>query len=442
MRKNITVLIIMICLLAAPALARDLSLEESIEIAFDNNPQVIQAAENAAAARAKWGQATGKFLPTLRVDASLGQSYAESPSIELPPSLGGGTFAATPNEAANVTSYSLTLTQPIFSGGRLIQGYSIAYITYQAALEDLQRAQNETALNVTSAYYALMKAEKNLAVVKVSFGNLKRNLEQTQVFYDAGMTSHVALLRVKTQLANLEIVRIKMENAAKLAREAFIASLGTKPDYDFKLEDPQAGRIKDISYTQEAVVDLAFDNRPEWRAYKLGLEAAEKALPVAYSGFLPKIDYVYSMGRSSADYPDASAYDNNLGNWRSMLVASWTIFDGFGTVNQIREARASFQSARAQARSIKDGIALEVRSAYLNLKSAADNVRATVVAAELADKTLRLAEVNYRAGIISEQSYLDAHAANQSAQVDLWSARYDYEISRAKLNQSVGKEII
>jgi outer membrane protein len=442
MKKNIMALVLISCFFIAPVLAKELLLKDSIEIALNNNPQVIQADENAAAVRAKWGQAMGSFLPRITVDASLGQSYIESPSIELPPSLGGGSFSSGANSAGNITSYSLTLTQPIFSGGRLIQEYSIAYITYQVALENLRQIQNQTSFNVTSNYYALMKAQKSLEVIKSSIANLKRNLEQTQVFYDAGIVSNIDLLRGKTQLANLEIIRIQMENAVKLARETFISSLGFKPDYDFTLMDPRAGQIKDISYSQEALVELAFENRPEWKAYRLGLEAAEKGLSVAYSSFLPKIDYIYSMGRSSAEYPNASAYDSSLGNWRSMLVASWTIFNGFRNVNQINEVRASFQAAKANARLIKDGIALEVKSAYLNLASAAENISANAVAADLAEKTLKLAEVNYKANIISEQAYLDAHTADQSAQVNLWFARYDYEIARAKLNQMVGKTVI
>jgi outer membrane protein TolC len=174
----------------------------------------------------------------------------------------------------------------------------------------------------------------------------------------------------------------------------------------------------------------------------MGLELAEKAILLNYGNFLPSITYLYSMGESRTEYPSYGSYNSDLTNWRSMLVASWSLFDGFETINQIKGSRAELNAARAQKQIISDGIALEVNSAYLNLLSAYDRIGAARYAADLAKRTLQIAEISYRSNILSEQNYLDAHAANQATQLGLISARFDFEVAKARLNKAVGKTII
>jgi outer membrane protein len=433
---------ICLVLLAAASLAKDLSLNESIEIALAMNPSVVSARENAQAADARQRQAFAGFLPTVSLNASLGQSYQQPTIIRLPEALGGETFTAGPNEAGNMFSYGATLTQTIFKGGKVIQDYSIANITYRIMLEELRRVKNETALDVTSSYFEVLKAKKNLELIKTSTLNLNRNLQQAEVFFGAGITSSLDLLRIKTELANLEINRIQAENGLKLARLAFENLLGERLYPETEIEVPTLAPVRPLPFSEEEALKLAFENRPEWKAYNLGLETASKGIAVAYGSLLPSVSYVLSWSRNQADYPTASTYDSNLENWRSMFMASWNIFDGFSSINKINEANASYRSAQAQAQSISDGISVEVKSAYLNLLSAADQITASQNAADLAEKALKIAEVNFKGNIISEQVYLDAHAANQSAQANLWFARYDYEIAKAALNKVIGKAVI
>ncbi|MDD5594480.1 MAG: TolC family protein, partial [Candidatus Margulisbacteria bacterium] len=205
-----------------------LTLKESVDIALAKNPAVVAAWEKVNVAGARRGEAFSNFLPHVSANASGGQNFVEYPVIVLPQQFGGGTLATGPNEAANLTSYSLTVNQTLFTGGKLLVGYNIADISYQAAYQDYLRAANETALNTTASFYDYLKAKKSLDVIKASLDNLNRNLLQTQVFYDSGIGSNVDLLRVKTQVANVEIAKLQAENGLRLTKLAFETLLGQK----------------------------------------------------------------------------------------------------------------------------------------------------------------------------------------------------------------------
>jgi outer membrane protein TolC len=419
-----------------------LTLRESLDIALASNPAVVSAWEKVHVAEARRGEAFSNFLPHVSASGSVGKNFVEYPVITLPPQLGGGSFASGPDEAANATSYQLTVNQTLFTGGKLLVGQSIADINNQIAWQDYLRTSNETVLNVVSSYYDFLKARKSLEVINASLDNLNRNFQQTQVFYDAGIGSNIDLLRVKTQVANVKIAKLQAENGWRLAGLVLETNLGQKLKQGDDLVETELAANPSLSIYQEDVLKTAYENRPEWKQFEMGLKAADKAVGLSYSNFLPNVAYQFSIGRSIAEYPINSTSNSNLENWRSLLVASWNIFDGFNTPMQIRESYASLAAAKAQARQIKDAIALDVNSSYLNLLTAVNKIAASQVAADLADKTLQTAEINYKAQILTEQQYLDAHTADQAAQLALWSSKYDYEVAKAKLNKAVGKTVI
>jgi outer membrane protein len=422
--------------------ASALTLKESLDIALANNPVVVSALEKVHVAEAKRGEAFSNFLPHVSASGSAGKSFVEYSVITLPQQLGGGSFTAGPSEAANATSYQLTVNQTLFTGGKLLVGQSIANISYQIAWQDYLRSLSETVLNVVSSYYDYLKAKKSLEVINGSLDNLNRNLQQTQVFYDAGIGSNVDLLQVKTQVANIKIAELQAQNGLRLAKLVLETNLGQKLKQGDDPAETELTSDASVNLDQDTVLKTAYDNRPEWKQFELGLKAAESAVGLSFSNFLPNVAFQYSIGRTIAEYPINSASDSNLENWHALLVGSWNLFDGFNTPMQIKESYASLNAAKAQARQIKDAVALDVNSAYLNLASAVDKIAASQIAADLAEKTLQTAEINYRAQILSEQQYLDAHLANQAAQLALWSSKYDCEVAKAKLNKAVGKTII
>jgi outer membrane protein len=196
--------------------AAALTLRESLDTALAENPAVVAAWEKVNVSGAKKGQAFSNFLPHVSASASGGQSFVEYPLITLPAQMGGGSFATGPSEAANAVSYSLTVNQTLFTGGKLLVGYSLADISYQVAWQDYLKSANETVLGVTAAFYDYLKARKSLVVINASLDNLQRNLQQTQAFYDVGIGSGVDLLRVKTAAANVKITKLQAENGLRL----------------------------------------------------------------------------------------------------------------------------------------------------------------------------------------------------------------------------------
>ncbi|MFA5097029.1 MAG: TolC family protein [Candidatus Margulisiibacteriota bacterium] len=430
--------ILALVLFLAPCQAAPLTLEKCLEIAGKYNPQIITAKEKIGIASAKMGQAGSALLPQITGNLSSGKNFTKPMTVTLPPSMGGGTFSTTPNEPSDVMSYSGTVSQLLFSGGQIMQAVSAAKVGYDISLQEYKKTKNDVEYNVISSYFDVLKAKKTVSIVEETKNYLARYVRQTELFNRSGLASSADVLRARAELANSMVSKISAQTGLEAAKLVLAANLGTDQGSDFDVAELEGPYYRDRELTSKEILDSAFKNRPEWLSFKMGLKVASDAIIYSYGSYLPVVMYQYSAGMNSTKYKQAGL-NFDLDNWRSMIVASWSPFDGFRTANVIREAYAALNTAKAQEQTLKDVITLEVKTSLLTLTGNRERVKAAEIARDLAKKALRLSELGYKANTTSNLSYLEALLANFRAENSLWNSIYDLEISKARVNKTTGE---
>ena len=418
--------------IASFAMPDSLTLEQSINIALSKNPQVLAAKERLKAAKARLSQAQGGLLPRVSLDSTYGKVYQQPMTI----SVSGTTFTTAPDEAADVTTYSFSLRQPVFMGGKLVYGIRVANAAYESAEQDFRKVQNDLIYNVIVSYYEFLKAQKMLSVVNSSMDSLNKHLRQVKIFYNSGIITQADVLRTETELANMKNIQLQVQNSELLAKFSFNTLLRNNLSENLILSsEVYPSTALDISY--ETLLSYAYKYRPEWLSFEYGKQIAQDSIGLAYGDYFPNIFLVGATGRTLTNYSSISTiYD--LGSWRMMLAGSLNLFDGFYTANKVAEAKAVAQSVIEQEQSLKDAIALEVKSVHLNLLFAKDRFDAAKSAQDLARKGLRYAELNYSSNIGTNIAVLDAESAYLQSQSNFWNAVYDIEIAKAKIGKAVG----
>ena len=411
-----------------------LTLDQSIKIALDKNTQVLSAKEKLNVSGARVNQAMGSVFPSISLDSSFGKSYQQPLSITIPGM--AAPITTSPDEAAEITTYSFSLRQPIFMGGKLLLGIKITNNSYLAALQDYKKVKNDVVYNVVSTYYEYLKSKKMIEVVNSSMIALKKHLQQVELFYNSGISTQVDLLRTQTELANMRNMQIQVENGLELVSISFNSLLGYDISSDVFLSSDISQTFESAaSYAQ--LLEKAYNNRPDFISFKLGKAIAEDTVGLNTGNLLPNIFFVGSTGRTTTNYPSSNTkYD--LGSWHLLFSGSWTLFDGFININKIAEAKATAQSLKEQEESIKDAIALDLRAAYLNFSSAKERLSAAEYAESLAEKTLKYAELNFSSNVGTSLSVLDAESALLQAQANYWTALYDVKIAKAKIDKATG----
>lgn len=432
MKKHL--FIILLILFPAICHAEELSLKNALDIAMEKSPAIVSAREGVIAADGKLGQAFGAMLPNLSASGQTGQSYTQ------PYEMFGIVKINTAEETAAVTNYNVSLTQPIFNGA-LLPGLQLAEAGYDIAKENYRKAQYDLVYNVVSTYYGVLRASKMSDLSRDTLDMSRSHLKQVRAMLDAGTATRADLLRVEVQVANNEVGVMKADNASVLAKDAFNNILGRDLETEVSLSEKEiAAEIVTLKTNKECLVQ-AFENRPDWKIFKMNKRINASSKDIAYSGYLPSIALIGSATGNKTDYPGDNPLDSDM--YSNTIVASgqWTLFDGLAREGRIKEANANLAALEANEESIKNGIVLEVKDACLNLESAVKMIRSARKAVDLAGENYRISRERYRTGAGSNLEMIDAQTAYTEASTNLYQAQFDYQVAKAKVNQAVGADV-
>ena len=430
-------------ILTTPSFAQEkLTLEESVRLGLKTNPSVIASQKKVEAAEARLRQAVGAFFPTVKLDGNYGKAYTQPSTVQItmPTTLGAVTQTYTfgTDATSDTKGWTASLSQPLFVAA-LWPGFQIAQKNVALAKADLRQITLETSFNITQAYFAVLMAEKLVKLSEQSVEMARYHFNQVKFMVSAGTATRSDLLRTEVQLVNSEVALTKAKNALEIARDAFNNALGRNLAAEVKIaeEDLSAKIISLPDYA--GLLKLAFENRPDWKQFILSREIAEENVGLAQTAYLPTVLLSGQTGNRITEYP---AYRSDVNSWSVTGIASWTLFDGLGTQNRIWEAAANLEAQKATEEQVKNGIALEVRNAYLNLKSILEVVGSAKKALESAEENYKVSEQRYRAGVGTNLEVIDAQVALTQARINYFQSQFDLIIAQAKINKVVGKEVI
>jgi TolC family type I secretion outer membrane protein len=411
-----------------------LMLKESINIALKNNPSVVALQKKMDAANAKLAQAVGAFFPIVKLDANYGKAYSAPSTVQM----GATTFSFGTTEVYNTSGWTASLSQPLFVAA-LFPGYGIAKKNSDLAREDLRKTIQDTSFNVTQAYFGVIKAEKMVKLAQESKEMAQSHFNQIKAMLSAGVVTRADLLRTEVQLANAEVALTRARNGLELARDAFNNALGNDLEQPVSLqEEGFSGNVPSLPEYKD-LLSQSFSNRPDWKQYLLSIGMGENNLRIAQTEYLPTAMLTASTGDQVTEYPSLRS---DVNSWKITGAASWTLFDGLGRENRIREAAANLEAQKATEEQVGNGIALEVRDSYLNLKSAIETIGSVKKAVDSAEENHKVSNLRYNAGVGTNLEVIDAQVALTQAKINYLQALFDVEVAKAKINKVVGKEVL
>jgi outer membrane protein len=425
---------------AFPAAA--LTLRDSVSLALKYNPSVLAAQKKAEAAGAKLNQAVGAFFPTVKIEGNLGKAYTQPSTVQITTQTTAGavTQDLTFGTDATMNSSSLTasLSQPLFVAA-LFPGYAIAKRGADLANQDLRRAVIETSFNATQTYFGVLAAQKMAKLSAESLQMAQSHQAQVSSMLKVGVATRADLLRAEVQVANSEVALTQAKNGVELAKDAYNNALGNDLETAVELqEEGFSGTAPDLP-EYKALLAQAYVNRPDWQQFLLSTKISEDTLHVYQSEYLPTLMLSASTGNSLTEYP---TFRSDVNSWRVTGAGSWTLFDGLGRENRVREAAANLDAQIANEEQVRNGIALEVRDAYLSLKATLDTIGSTKKAVASAQESYNVSSTRYQSGVGTNLEVIDAQVALNQAKVNYVQALFNVELAKAKINKVVGKEIL
>ena len=325
----------------------------------------------------------------------------------------------------------------------------------------LQQVNNARILRAKTIYFNLLRAQHQVQVAQSNLQNAQQQQTDALNLYRAGTGQKIDLLRANTQVAQAQQQLTQAQNNANVAQSTFNDLVGRPLTTPITVDDvpgvtvgqpvTSTGAVgapsPDATFTPFTVapgdvsgIDLngslqtAYASRPEILADQVNVRVAETGITLARAGLEPTLGL-----DASANYFPTTSFQNPRQR-TAEITATVTIplYDGNATHDRIQEARLRRENVQTTLDSQRSDVALDVRQAYLNLVTAANQIDAANTALQQAVAARQLAELRYRGGVGLFLEVTDAQAALVQAENSQVNAVYDYLVARAQFENAIG----
>ncbi len=441
-------LFILLLLTANHAVAqRDISLEESIRLALSNNLALENSRlECEAAERIKISSRT-RFFPDISAgailfDVSKDLFALKTPSGNLP------VYDGNPANLPNATQFAyfpggttsmlgegrigyLDVIQPVYAGGRIVNGSRLAQLGQTAAVDKAQVLRSDIILSTQEQYWRIISLDEKHKTIDKYKELLDRLLNQVEEAYESGVVMRNDVLKVRLKRSEVLLDKSKLENGRKLAVMAFCQHVGVPYDSTliFASELPAA----ENPHAYYMPPQTALKNRTEYKLLQKAVKAEELRSNLKLGEFLP----------SAAVGARAMVTKLDAGERRTLGVffgtVSIPISDWIGGVAELEERSLKEKIAENNLQNNSELLMLQMEKTWQELNDAYRQVLLNQEAREQAEENLRINNESHRNGLTSVSDLLEAQALYQQACDNLVDAQCGFCLSKSNYLRATGR---
>jgi outer membrane protein TolC len=413
------------------------TLEQAIDTALSNNPELGIMQARIEQANAQLGESLASFYPQIK--ASLSYQHSDNPAqafsmiiAQRRLSFAGNDF----NHPGGVDNYrpQVTATYSLFRGGQDYYRKQAAELGIETSELEKSATRNQLVNNVTAAYYGELAAMEAHEISQRSIAAVQSELDQSRIRFDAGTVLKSDVLSLEVQLAEAKDAEIQTANAIELAQSMLKTLLGLSANEAFAINATQQSALPAAPAVFDELLNQALSSHPELKAAEKRVAIAEQQLNVAQAAHLPRADAFVSYGSDSKDL----AFSSNRDNVSAGVMVEVDVFSGFATQERIKKAEHELTAAQETARQTRLRIENQLKSAQLKLQEALSRVQVSSVAVQSAEEALRLVNEQRQAGVVTVTRYIEAEVARDKSHARQINARFDALRAEAELKQATG----
>ncbi len=340
----------------------------------------------------------------------------------------------------NVFFGAVTLTQPVYMGGKIVAMNALAKAGERAARE-LQTAEAENVIYAVDAAYWMVVSLKAKQELAESYVNLLDSLNRNvRLAYEQGVATRADVLSVDVSLNSANVDLLKVRNGLTLSRMVLAQVCGLPVNTVFTLADegartpiPAEGIEPEGGYDMESV----YARRPDLRALEQGVEAARQLKRVALSTMLPNVALVGSYEVSNPNMYDGFR-KRFKGAFSVGAMVTIPIWHWGGNYYKYKAAQADEAISRLQLQDARELVSLQVSQAAFKTQEAYSTYRTTVSNLAAADENLRCATLGYREGVTTVDLVMAAQTAWLKAHSEQIDAMIDVQLCQTYLSKALG----
>ncbi|MEH6564966.1 MAG: TolC family outer membrane protein [Halopseudomonas sp.] len=390
-----------------------------------NNADLAAAQADARARQEALPQARSQLLPNIGLGAGAAREDLQIDGV------GGDEYTT--------HYYQASLTQPLFRANRWFDYQSAKSLSQQAELE-FSATQQNLILEVSEAYFNVLRASDNLATAKAEEDAFERQMEQAQERFDVGLSARTDVLEARAGYDSARAARLTAQTNLDVSYQALTRL--TNQDYqslfgmshDLPVLPPTPANLQQW-------VETASAQNLNLLASRFAIDAAQDGLRSSKAGYAPVVDAFVrynnnSGGAEVAGSVGQSTSDTELTSFG--VEMTMPLFTGGLTTSQVRESTYRLTQAEQLSEAQLRRVVENTRNLYRTVTSSVEEVEARRQAIVSAKAALDATQTGYEVGTRNVVDVLEAQRNLFRTVRDYNTVRYNYIIDNLRLKQAAG----
>lgn len=406
------------CLAATEVRAETLA--DAIALAYRSNPtlqaqRALQRSTDETVVSARSG-----LRPT--VGLSIGAGYSDAETNPSSPS----------HIESNSGGATLSVTQPLFNGGRTAAAVSAAEATVQAGRETLRSTEASILQSVVQAYTDVRRDQQIVEIRQENVRVLANQVDESRARFEVGQITRTDVAQSEAQLAAARAQLSSAQAQLQISRANYTAVVGQNPG-ELAPEPPIPG----VPVSVDQAFDVGEVESPVLRRARSTEEASRARIAQVRAANHPTVALQGSLGYSGRISPfDPTDYNRAV---TAQAVVSQPLFTGGLNASNIRAATEQNTADRLNIETARRLVVQQVSQAWNVMASSRGNVASDEEQVRAARVAFEGAQEEYRVGLRTTLDVLIAQQNLRDAELALVQARHDAYVAEAGLLNAMGR---
>ena len=423
---------------------RPLTLEESLQLAEVNSPQLKAAASRVDQAKSGLRAAIAAWYPTVDLSASGLPEYFKSYSYRNPDFV---TNNETYGRQWRVNG-SLQVSWDLINPARVPQ-IAAARDRFERAGDSYLIALRDLRLEVQTAYFALQQADEGVRIGQDSVKASLVSYRDARARFNAGVNTKLDVLEAETQLARDRNILTSNRRDQETQRRNLARVLGLPQDVTPTAATPARPLGLWEPTLQESIV-AAYNYSEELDQLILDISINNSQANASLAAVQPVVRFVNSTSasRTEGQNGQTSRSDIDMGDFTygvqnsTALTASWRLFDGGRARAEYRRSKQAAEESRLNFARTRDQIRLQVERSFLGLQAAIQNIDTTATEVLSSQESLRLSQLRVQAGVGVQREVVNSQRDLTQAELKYARALNDYNTNLVTLQRRTGLDAL
>ena len=411
MKKILTVFLLMTNII----LARDLTLEQAIDLSLSNSKEMKISEKNLDISKLNVNKAIKNALPSVTYAGAYTVGEHERQIL-------------TQSERDRINkkrgyTQNLKLTQPLFTGGVVTAGIKGAKAYENIASYSYLQSKIKNRLDTIKIFSDIINAQRNLEALKYSEGILLKRYQKQEEQLKLRLITKTDVLQTEYSIEDIRAQMINIKNVIDTNMEKLYIRTGISKSESLNLVPFDIPNNFSEKINLNSDLKQAINESLSAKLAEEQVKVASATRMAAVGDLLPKVNAFASYGTGERTTFERSYKD---GEWTGGIEVSWKVFSFGSDLDNYRVAKLQEEQEELKETSTKENIEINVRSAYLNVLSLEKQIASQSKALEAAKVNFELNQEKYDAGLISTVDYLDFENTYRQARIAYNKVLLDY----------------